>query len=796
MLNPVPTEETPKILKTLWAKSPAVPNQSGLGLLEHTFDVVKQVREYIRLYQKEIETAEFNMKRVLLYGALLHDLGKAHPSFQSQLRGGSRWGHRHEVLSLAFMGLLDVPAPEAGYLAAAIALHHKNWSNFVEGSGGSPCYFQSACSCAEHQTIRELVEGLPSDIIQAVRWLLASAESLILAATGERIAGYSVRHEPLSLEESIWQGLQHIESLIKGWERSNGPRRPRSVDEKAVYFGIIVRGLMISADHLASAKPTELDAGFSGTSQVLSAIQRSESELYPHQKAMLNHSGNAVMIAPTGLGKTEAALLWAAKQREEGSCGRILFLLPYRASMNAMATRFQRTFGEGSTSVVHGKSLLQMYLKLLEQEYSADEAVALAKQKESFARLNTSYIRVCSPYQLIRLFFDPKAYEAGIMTALNGQLVFDEIHAYEPAITARLLVTAKYLHEKFHARLLFMSATMPSHLLALLYEMFPDIRPPICPPDTMLAGIVKHRLSLFPSHSLSSESVEAMVNAARHGSVLVVVNTVNRAIELATLLREKVEDVVLIHSRFCGRDRVEKEAEISPRPGKILVATQVVEVSLDIDYDTGFFELAPFEALMQRLGRVNRKELKKIKRAALVYVFSSFENPTVSAYYPYTKEHLEQVLAVLRDFLAENAAGEISELKKMTLLDKTYPEALRDELTTEIRNVSIDFKQAFIQHVRPFGVKSYAEVQRLHQEWERFFDGYVVLPEILFEEAEQCQNILGLNQLMVPISGRLFNQMLRVGAVRWNNHFNVFTVSMPYNRRSGLELDRDWDYCK
>lgn len=92
--------------------------------------------------------------------------------------------------------------------------------------------------------------------------------------------------------------------------------------------------------------------------------------------------------------------------------------------------------------------------------------------------------------------------------------------------------------------------------------------------------------------------------------MLVVCNHVKSAQMIAQDLRSEIDPsgVCLFHGRFNMRDRTEKERNLSSgNLPQVLVATQVVEVSLDISYQTGYFEAAPIDALAQRMGRVNRK---------------------------------------------------------------------------------------------------------------------------------------------------------------------------------------------
>ena len=142
----------------------------------------------------------------------------------------------------------------------------------------------------------------------------------------------------------------------------------------------------------------------------------------------------------------------------------------------------------------------------------------------------------------------------------------------------------------------------------------------------------RHQLVLVEGELTSAEALKRIESDARLGkSVLVVCNLVQRAQkvyeELTARLKETEICVELLHGRFNMRDRSAKEAVIRDASGStstrrrpvLLVATQVVEVSLDIDLDTIYTEPAPLEALIQRFGRINRR--RKLKGVAPVSCF-------------------------------------------------------------------------------------------------------------------------------------------------------------------------------
>ena len=136
--------------------------------------------------------------------------------------------------------------------------------------------------------------------------------------------------------------------------------------------------------------------------------------------------------------------------------------------------------------------------------------------------------------------------------------------------------------------------------------------------DKQILDQKRHNLEIIDGDMLSN--IEMIIrDAERATSTLLVCNHVPSAQLLYDEIHKKIPDTILLHSRFCRKDRNKIEFKIGKSLPKVLVSTQVVEVSLDIDFKQGFLEPAPIDALVQRLGRINR--FGKQRRPARVRIF-------------------------------------------------------------------------------------------------------------------------------------------------------------------------------
>jgi CRISPR-associated endonuclease/helicase Cas3 len=220
-------------------------------------------------------------------------------------------------------------------------------------------------------------------------------------------------------------------------------------------------------------------------------------------------------------------------------------------------------------------------------------------------------VRVCTPHQLLRYTLRGKGWEQ-ILTEIPGAcIVFDEVHSYDPALAGLTLGTARLFH-KLGARLMFISATLPRFLERIIQDLVPCnlISPePSSPRDREVLTKVRHTVNVEDLSLINL--LPRIIEDTKAGlSVLIVCNHVRSSQVIAEKLRQEIgrESVSLFHGRFNMKDRARIETKIASEiPPQVLVATQVVEVSLDISYRSGYFEAAPIDALAQRMGRVNRR---------------------------------------------------------------------------------------------------------------------------------------------------------------------------------------------
>lgn len=769
--------------RRLWAKSALSGQAQGESLAHHTAAVVQMLSQLaVRSPGLATIADDERLWHRAFWACWLHDLGKSARGFQGSLRpGGGRWGQRHEVLSLAFLPWIASPeTADFAWIASAVASHHRDAPRILE------LYDERMNRQDFDRVVGAMVAEIDDDIVLGVaawlhdvapRWLSNSS----LVALGVRVqAETPTAIDPNRFRRDAVRGIADgLGAYREIWQShgaaSHGPAARRQ--------GLLLRGLLLLSDHLASARaPSIKPLDIPDASAVLAAGGH-EAHLRSHQAAAAASSGSIILAAPTGSGKTEAAVLWARRQLQApGPARKLIYLLPYQASLNAMRSRLHSMLST-EVGLLHGRSAQVVYRELAEKGYTAAEAERAARRAQDLARLHHAPVWVATPYQLLRAAYRLPGYETIWASMASTLIVLDEPHAYDPPRLGLLLGLLGELVERWGARVCAMTATMPEWLRRLLCE---TLAAPSLPADPVLfAAFRRHELRLLTGELLDPPNVRLLVDDVRNGkSVLACTNTVRRAQELYRALVHQLGPgaVRLLHSRFTGRDRLSKEQEIMLRlragaghedsPPLAVVATQVIEVSLDLDFDVLYSDPAPLEALIQRFGRVNRRGTKGV---VPVHVFSSPSDGQ--------KVYDPRLVAAALATLANADRQVVEEATLGGLLDEIYSGPLGEEYTQAVKNASRQFANTCLRSLHAFESDEGLETQ-----FDDLFDGTEVLPLALRAEYESLReaSVFEAQGLLVPLAS---NQRRALGeAAQWNTEFKLWTLDRPYGWEYGLAL--------
>lgn len=746
-----------KKLDDLWAKSPAENETEGESLFAHSMSVINIAKTICDSLPISVEQRQEIARETALCAAL-HDSGKVALGFQLSLRQ-THWGRRHEMLSLAIASAVAKELSVEGLFA--IATHHKPIEYFDNAFNGQQ--IPSAKSNLWQEMVKDLLIH---------RDLLIQYLNLISLKANLTMDGFDV--------------LSSETRLKKVW--FNKAYQTYKIDVEQRRHASLLRGLLITADHIASAHQFDLPE-VPAQKDFIPIVHRSElkgQKILPFQKRCAETKGDAILKAPTGSGKTAAILLWAAKNQAKN--GRLFYVLPHTASINAMHKRLQKIYCEKTVGILHHKNAAYLF-RLFENDYSSTDASKMAQMISGLARELYHPIRVTTPHQILRAALQGKGWELGLAEFPNACFVFDEIHAFEPLLVGLTIATIKWL-KTMGAKVLFASATLPSFLEKILKEeiVIPDGN--IISPDTAnkddkaVLNKIRHRIEIRTGRILSN--IETIISEIRSTdkTVLIVCNHVATSQKVYEKLQEEFKDIRLLHARFNGEDRSKIEVEIQgDSPPRILVATQAVEVSLDLDYDYGYIEPAPADALGQRLGRINRKgSLPKPARVVI------FEEPSAISracpmYLPYDKDITKDTVNLLRK------CELLSEQQLTDIVNKIYGEGYkgdsRDEYERGLKNQLI---KEFDENI----------VAGSHKDWvEDVIEGsdgqMEVLPVELqnkFMRLREAKRYLEAKLLLVPIQTRQCKRLFKDNVLFRDEALGEYKTSLKYSSDRGLDLEK------
>ena len=340
-----------------------------------------------------------------------------------------------------------------------------------------------------------------------------------------------------------------------------------------------------------------------------------------------------VVEAPMGEGKTEAALWASLAQSCTGERG-VYFALPTQATANGLAPRvssFLEKFSVAGTSdvqLVHSGARKQPAGVRPSGIDGGSQDTLSAKWFGQRKRGLLAPVGVGTVDQALIGVLEAKHRFVRLFALADRTVVLDEVHAYD-AYTSGLIERLVQWLGALGSSVVLMSATLPTTMRnrlvrawvgssaevpALTYPRLVCARAGEAVVGKAFAASLTKRVALAP---LADGGVkELAIGYAQAGAaVLVVCNTVARAQSRFRELAGNDVPVRLFHARYPFSERARRETDVIGRFGPsshgparsgILVATQVVEQSLDLDFDVLITDLAPADLLLQRIGRLHR----------------------------------------------------------------------------------------------------------------------------------------------------------------------------------------------
>ena len=607
-----------------------------------------------RALAADLDIAPDWLQQWFTFCLMLHDVGKFARCFQNKVTGLSPELVQEKV------GLKDVRHDSLGfalwqlYLSEKLVAERKLqrathcWMGLVCGHHGKPpqtveqgelhtTLVQEEDIPAAKSFLRELKEWLPSDLAPLQKF--TGTHKKRFKNLSWQLAGLAVLADWLGSDQTFFEYKSEILPLQNYWEEVAKKKAGMALKEREF--------LPRSVNDFVSIK------------QQFTFIERPTPLQDLTQKVEICDSPQLFILEDvTGAGKTEAAMVLVHRLLSQGLAEGLYVGLPTMATANAMYERLKDSYQslfrgplKPSLVLAHGSSQLsqsfQETVRLAEQDtdhdYAADDKSASAYCNQWLAdsrkKALLADIGVGTIDQALLAVLPARHQSLRMLGLRNKVLLVDEVHAYDPYMRT-LLVTLLKAHAAQRGSVVLLSATLPQKSRQELLNAYREgrgqdkieLQTQAYPLATQLSDnaliekslptrdCVKRQLTIKRVNDESAAIDVIVREVERGGCICWVRNTVKDARlawqQLADDSRISPEKLSLFHSRFAMIDRQSiendvlkrfgKKSEAPQRTGQVLIATQVVEQSLDLDFDVLITDLAPMDLLIQRAGRLRR----------------------------------------------------------------------------------------------------------------------------------------------------------------------------------------------
>ncbi len=683
-------------------------------LIEHLEDTVKCAYSFFELYGKYFSKKE---KKLIIDACRLHDVGKANYIFQTKVNPDLKKEKTpqipHGFLSAIILSkkafLQDNPqynSEDFNILLTAIYYHHNRKDTYKSDE------IKNYCEQFYLNDIRQYLQDDDVDIHVSNRNFLLFSD--------QKSKG------TLAINEDIWCKYMLVKGMLNkfDWTVSAG------YENAEVAVDIIEKKLC----HNIETKWAE--------------------NFRPAQQFMIeNRDNNVVIIAPTGSGKTEAALMWI--NGEKG-----FYTLPLKVSSNAIYKRIKETYQYKDVALLHSDSM-NFYLQ------ETKEGLESGHKNYEQAKLFSYPLTVCTVDQLFKFVYKALGTEIFAATLKYSKIIIDEIQSYSPRIVAALifgLSEIKHMGGKFAI----ITATFPPVLKYFMKKSgLLETRDYVWHDFSDNEFVKRHRLQVIEGDF----DIDELVQTVNEKKILIICNTVSKAQHIYQKINNKGIKAGLLHSRFIRKHRDILEKNIidfsnDETATGIWITTQIVEASLDIDFDILYTEMCTADSLLQRMGRCNRKGKKDTSYPNIIIYHNCSGRGTV-----YDKDIYDRSVNLLK-----RKDGQLfSEVDKVNYINDVYDiEQIKE--TKYFHQIEENRK-----HFKELKPTDYDDKEA--QNDFRDIRSITVIPDTIYNQ--NCEMIQSIKELMeIPHVNKSVRKLLKMKIAD-------MTLSLNINYGIPNEIDKD-----
>ena len=586
---------------------------NNISLKKHTNDLLNAFNAL------SSKISDNDLHTCIKYAILLHDIGKVLPYFQIRYLKNEHYKPYeitvdiyHSLLSVLFIDqdkLHEKVGDNLILVLSAIAYHHwKNKLEYLLRFGG-----------ASFEEFKNKLEKYIQDLENNLRVEFDNNSEIknLIKFNNDMLSG-------------LINGISFADYIVPPYQFYWMPKWIK-IDEEKKKKWILISGFLQRCDHFASyceeENESELKIDIDSITDdeikqnIINTLKIKEKSLWQYKtlclsKQKLIDKDYLILVAPTGSGKTEFAFLWSNGQK-------FFYTLPLRAAVEQIYDRAKNVFGDDQTGLLHSDA--DIYLIKDDSDLEKLKTYEIAKQLSYPVIISTG--DQFFPYGL-----RPPGYEKIYATFSYSRLVIDEVQAYDPKAAA---IVVKFIEDitRLGGKFLLMTATLPSYIKDEIKKRTQsDIQElNLYENDkSKYENLKKHKVEFIKisnsekDFSIPDNIIDEIVSKVQNQRLLVILNTIKQAKSVYEKIIEKAnnsslskENILLFHSQFTLNEKQNIKQEIETQfknpkdqndnKGKILVATQVVEAAIDIDADVLYTEIAPMDALVQRMGRVLRR---------------------------------------------------------------------------------------------------------------------------------------------------------------------------------------------